>query len=109
MFERALRTFEDLRRAGAASLDLAWTARGCSTATSSRPSGRGTSPPARSSCARPGGVVTDWDGDDRAWLWSGDIVAAPPAVHARTLEIIRGRALVARRVLKPNTSSRSGP
>ena len=28
VFERALRTFEDLRRAGAASLDLAWTAAG---------------------------------------------------------------------------------
>ena len=28
VFERALRDFEDLRRAGAASLDLAWTASG---------------------------------------------------------------------------------
>jgi myo-inositol-1(or 4)-monophosphatase len=28
-----------------------------------------------------GGVVTDWAGDDRAWLESGDILAAPPAVH----------------------------
>jgi len=28
VFERAMLTFEDLRRAGAASLDLAWTAAG---------------------------------------------------------------------------------
>ena len=35
-----------------------------------------------------GGVVTDWSGDDRAWLASGDIVAAPPAVHAGLLELM---------------------
>ena len=34
-----------------------------------------------------GGVVTDWDGDDRAWLRSGNILAGPPAVHAALLEI----------------------
>ena len=39
-----------------------------------------------------GGVVTDWPGDDRAWLQSGDIVAAPAAVHARMLEVIAGGA-----------------
>jgi hypothetical protein len=32
-------------------------------------------------------VVTDWTGDPDAWLVSGDIVAAPPRVHARLLEI----------------------
>ena len=37
-----------------------------------------------------GGVVTDWQGDDRAWLQSGDIVAGPPAVHARLLAVIAG-------------------
>jgi fructose-1,6-bisphosphatase/inositol monophosphatase family enzyme len=36
-----------------------------------------------------GGVVTDWSGDDRAWLTSGDIVAGPPSVHAATLELTR--------------------
>ncbi len=34
-----------------------------------------------------GGVVTDWDGDDRAWLRSGNILAGPPAVHAALLEL----------------------
>jgi fructose-1,6-bisphosphatase/inositol monophosphatase family enzyme len=37
-----------------------------------------------------GGVVTDWEGDDRAWLLSGDIVAGPPEVHARLLALTVG-------------------
>jgi myo-inositol-1(or 4)-monophosphatase len=89
VFERALRTFEDLRRAGAASLDLAWTASGVFD---------GYFEPALATwdvaaggllVREAGGVVTDWDGDERAWLQSGDIVAAPPAVHARLLELVR--------------------
>jgi myo-inositol-1(or 4)-monophosphatase len=36
-----------------------------------------------------GGVVTDWSGDDRAWLTSGDIVAGSPALHAALLELTR--------------------
>ena len=39
-----------------------------------------------------GGVVTDWQGDERKWIQSGDIVAGPPAVHARILEIIAAAA-----------------
>jgi myo-inositol-1(or 4)-monophosphatase len=39
-----------------------------------------------------GGVVTDWHGDDSAWLRSGDIVAGPPQVHERLLEVIAGGA-----------------
>jgi len=35
-------------------------------------------------------VVTDWEGDDDAWLTSGDIVAGPPAVHERLLELTKG-------------------
>ena len=34
-----------------------------------------------------GGIVTDWAGATRAWLGSGDILAAPPAVHAALLEL----------------------
>jgi myo-inositol-1(or 4)-monophosphatase len=89
VFERALREFEDLRRAGAASLDLAWTAAGVFD---------GYFEPALATwdvaaggllVREAGGVVTDWDGDDRAWLESGDIVAGPPSVHARMLELAR--------------------
>ena len=32
-----------------------------------------------------GGVVTDWAGDDHAWLDSGDIVVGPDSVHAAIL------------------------
>ena len=48
---------------------------------------RGTSPPGPIIVREAGGVVTDWEGDDRAWLRSGNILAAPPAVHAALLEI----------------------
>jgi hypothetical protein len=34
-------------------------------------------------------VVTDWSGDDRAWLTSGDIVAGPASIHAEVLALIR--------------------
>ena len=56
--------FEDLRRVGAASLDLCWTAEGVFDGyfeLTPRPLGRRRR--RRSSCGRPGGVVTDWDGD----------------------------------------------
>ena len=36
-----------------------------------------------------GGVVTDWAGDPDAWLWSGDIVAGPAAVHEQLVAITR--------------------
>ena len=34
-----------------------------------------------------GGTVTDWAGDDRAWLASGDILAAPAPVHRVLLDL----------------------
>ncbi len=37
-----------------------------------------------------GGVVTDWSGDEEAWLSSGDILAAPPAVHKVLLDVALG-------------------
>ena len=90
VFERALLTFEDLRRAGAASMDLAWTAAGVFDGYFEQ--NLGTWDVAAGACIvrEAGGVVTDWQGDDRAWLTSGDIVAGPPAVHARLLEVIAG-------------------
>jgi myo-inositol-1(or 4)-monophosphatase len=89
VFERALRTFEDLRRAGSASLDLAWTSAGVFDGYFEQ----GLAPWDVAAGAllvrEAGGVVTDWSGDAHAWLHSGDIVAAPPAVHARILELIK--------------------
>jgi myo-inositol-1(or 4)-monophosphatase len=90
VFERALLTFEDLRRAGAASMDLAFTAAGVFDGYFEQ--NLGTWDVAAGACLvrEAGGVVTDWQGDDRQWLTSGDIVAAPPAVHAAILDVIAG-------------------
>lgn len=89
LFEAALRRFEDLRRAGSASLDLAWTATGVFDGYFEQALGPWDVAAGALLVREAGGVVTDWSGDDRAWLTSGDIVAGPPAVHAATLELTR--------------------
>lgn len=88
VFERALLTFEDLRRAGAASMDLAFTAAGVFDGYFEQ--NLGTWDVAAGACIvrEAGGVVTDWQGDPRKWLTSGDIVAASPAMHAAILDVI---------------------
>jgi myo-inositol-1(or 4)-monophosphatase len=89
VFEAALRRFEDLRRAGSASLDLAWTAAGVFDGYFEQALGPWDVAAGALLVREAGGVVTDWSGDDRAWLASGDIVAGPPAVHAALLELMR--------------------
>jgi len=89
VFERALRTFEDLRRAGSASLDLAWSAAGVFDGYFEQALAPWDVAAGALLVREAGGVVTDWAGDAHAWLHSGDIVAAPPAVHARILELIQ--------------------
>ena len=89
VFEAALRRFEDLRRAGSASLDLAWTAAGVFDGYFEQALGPWDVAAGALLVREAGGVVTDWSGDDRAWLSSGDIVAGPPAVHAAMLELTR--------------------
>jgi len=81
VFERALTTFEDLRRAGAASLDLAWTAAGVYDGYFEQGLGPWDVAAGALLVREAGGVVTDWQGDPDAWLRSGDIVAAPPTIH----------------------------
>jgi len=88
VFERALRTFEDLRRAGAASLDLAWCAAGVFDGYFEQALGPWDVAAGALLVREAGGVVTDWSGDDHAWLRSGDVVAAPPSIHAQVLAII---------------------
>ena len=89
VFGRALRRFEDLRRAGAASLDLSWTAAGVFDGYFELRLGPWDVAAGALLVREAGGVVTDWAGDDRAWLDSGNVVVGPPAVHAATLELIR--------------------
>jgi myo-inositol-1(or 4)-monophosphatase len=90
VMRRALETFEDLRRAGAASLDLAWTASGVFDGYFEQALGTWDVAAGALVVREAGGVVTDWRGDDRAWLQSGDVVAAPPRVHQRALELLAG-------------------
>ncbi len=79
-------TFEDLRRPGAAALDLAWTASG--TFDGFFELGLNTWDVAAGAALvlEVGGRVTDWSGGD-SWIESGDILAATPAVHEALLEL----------------------
>jgi len=83
----ALRTFEDLRRPGAASLDLAWVAAG----TLDGFFELGLSPWDVAAGAllveEAGGTVSGWDGGPD--YLSGDILAGNPSVHAALLELAR--------------------
>jgi myo-inositol-1(or 4)-monophosphatase len=89
VFEAALRRFEDLRRAGSASLDLAWTAAGVFDGYFEQALGPWDVAAGALLVREAGGVVTDWSGDEAAWLTSGDIVAGPPAVHAVLRDLAR--------------------
>ena len=82
----ALARFEDLRRAGAAALDLAWTANG--TFDGFFELGLNTWDVAAGAALviEVGGRVTDWSGGD-TWIETGNILAAPAAVHAALLEL----------------------
>ena len=86
MFGRALARFEDMRRAGAAALDLAWTA--SSTFDGFFELGLNTWDVAAGAALvrEVGGRVTDWSGGD-TWIESGNILAGAPAVHDALLEL----------------------
>ncbi|MGZ8751535.1 MAG: inositol monophosphatase family protein [Acidimicrobiia bacterium] len=87
-FESALAAFEDLRRAGAASLDLAWVAAGSFDGYFELALGPWDVAAGALLVEEAGGRVTDWDGDGTAWLDSGNIVVGNSAVHARILDIV---------------------
>ena len=88
VMEGSLAHFEDLRRAGAAALDLAWTAAG--TFDGFFELGLNTWDIAAGAALviEVGGRVTDWSGGD-GWAESGNIIAAAPAVHEALLELAR--------------------
>ncbi len=87
-FARALRAFEDLRRVGAASLDLCWTAEGVFDGYFELRLGPWDVAAGGVIVREAGGLVTDWNGDDGAWLRSGDILAGSPDVHAALLHTV---------------------
>ena len=84
----ALRSLEDLRRVGGASLDLSWTAQGVFDGYFELALGPWDVAAGGLLVREAGGVVTDWAGDDRQWLASGNVVAGSPAVHEFLLELI---------------------
>ncbi|MEZ5169238.1 MAG: inositol monophosphatase family protein [Acidimicrobiia bacterium] len=90
VLDAALRRFEDLRRAGAASMDLAYVASGTFDGYFELALGTWDVAAGAVLVREAGGVVTDWSGDPDAWLHSGDIVAAPPPVHGSLLELTSG-------------------
>jgi myo-inositol-1(or 4)-monophosphatase len=86
-FHAAFSRFEDLRRAGAASLDLCWTGEGVFDGFFELQLGPWDVAAGAIIVREAGGVVTDWAGDRDGWLRSGNILAGPPAVHEALLEI----------------------
>jgi myo-inositol-1(or 4)-monophosphatase len=85
--ERALQTFEDVRRPGAAALDLAWVA--CGVFEGFFELGLAPWDVAAGALLidEAGGSVTDWEGGP-GYL-AGHILAGSPAVHAELLRIAR--------------------
>ncbi len=88
---RALRDFEDLRRVGAATLDLCWTAEGVFDGFFELRLGPWDVAAGGIIAREAGGIVTDWNGDDGAWLRSGEILAGSPAVHAALVQVVARR------------------
>jgi len=88
VMEGSLARFEDLRRAGAAALDLAWTAAG--TFDGFFELGLNTWDVAAGAAlvVEVGGRVTDWSGGD-TWAETGNILAASAEVHEALLELAR--------------------
>jgi myo-inositol-1(or 4)-monophosphatase len=85
VFNEAFGVVEDLRRVGAASLDLAWTAAGVFDGFFELALGPWDVAAGGLLIEEAGGVVTDWAGGDD-WL-RGDILAGSPAVHEELLEL----------------------
>jgi myo-inositol-1(or 4)-monophosphatase len=86
VMEGALAAFEDLRRPGAAALDLAWTASGTFDGFFELGLGTWDVVGGAALVSAAGGTVTDWEGGD-GWPVSGDILAGAPGVHEALLEL----------------------
>ena len=85
----ALGEFEDLRRVGAASLDLAYCAAGVWSGFFELGLGLWDIAAGALLVREAGGVVTDWAGDEAAVFASGDILAGTPDWHQRMLRLVR--------------------
>jgi myo-inositol-1(or 4)-monophosphatase len=86
VMEGALQRFEDLRRAGAAALDLAWTAAGTFDGYFELNLNAWDVAAGAAIVIEVGGRVSDWSGGDR-WVESRSILAGSPEVHEALLEL----------------------
>lgn len=85
----AFSSFEDLRRAGAASLDLAYSAAGVWDGFFELNLSLWDIAAGTLLVREAGGVVTDWEGDETAVFSNGNILAGTPAWHERMLSLVR--------------------
>jgi myo-inositol-1(or 4)-monophosphatase len=88
VMEGSLERFEDLRRAGAAALDLAWTAAGTFDGFFELGLNTWDVVAGAALVVEVGGRVTDWSGGD-TWAETGNILAASAEVHEALLELTR--------------------
>jgi myo-inositol-1(or 4)-monophosphatase len=86
VMEGALQRFEDLRRAGAAALDLAWTATGTFDGYFELNLNAWDVAAGAAIVIETGGRVSDWSGGDR-WVETRSILAGSPTVHEVLLEL----------------------
>jgi myo-inositol-1(or 4)-monophosphatase len=86
VIEGAVKRFEDLRRAGAAALDMAWTAAGTFDGYFELNLSPWDVAAGAGLVLEVGGRVTDWSGGG-GWLENGEVFAATPAVHEVLLEL----------------------
>lgn len=89
VFEAVLADAEDLRRAGAASLDLAYSATGTFDGYFELGLSVWDIAAGALLVLEAGGAVSDWRGDAAAVYRSGDILAGSPAWHERMLDLVR--------------------
>jgi myo-inositol-1(or 4)-monophosphatase len=92
VFHAAIECFEDIRRAGAASLDLAYTAQGAFDGFFELNLSLWDIAAGALLVTEAGGVVSDWDGDPDSVYTTGNILAGSPSWHARMLSITQGAA-----------------
>ena len=90
VFDRAIEAFEDIRRAGAASLDLAYAAQGAFDGFFELSLGIWDIAAGALLVTEAGGVVTDWDGNAAGVFESGNILAGAPHWHERMLAMTTG-------------------
>jgi len=93
VLERALWRFEDVRRPGAASLDLAYSAAGVWDGFFELGLALWDIAAGALLVTEAGGVVSDWSGDPANVYRSGDILAGSPAWHEAMLGVIAAARL----------------